>query len=399
MSFYTVDRLGHRGDGLVQTTHGPLAIPKTLTGETVEVLDGRLHRIVTASPERQLAFCNHFATCGGCKFQHWQHEPYAAWKRNLLVEALSAKGLSPEIARMVDAHGAGRRRVSFHVRQQQGIWVAGFMELKSHDLCAINSCPVLVPALQQTPDMAAAFGAVLGPCDVAITAADNGLDVNVKAERSAVLRRLGALNEIVTAHNILRLSVNGEIHTSKAAPIVKMGKAHVQLPVQSFLQATALGEETLAALVASHVGRAKQVADLFCGLGPFAFRLAETSKVLAIDADKPAVASLQLAARSSQGLKPVTTETRDLFRVPVVPSELKGFDAVVFDPPRAGAEDQARQLAKSPVKRIIAVACDVGNFSRDANILVNGGYTLKHVTPVDQFKWTAHLEMVGLFER
>lgn len=399
MTLYIVDRLGHRGDGLVRVGDATLAVAKTLVGETIELQDGKLFQIVAASAERVPAFCPHHDTCGGCKFQHWQAKSYAEWKRNQLISALLAKGLSTNVEPMVDAHGAGRRRVSLHVRQQDGGWVAGFMEQKSHDLCALESCPVLVPALQKSPGIAAAFGAVLGPCDVAITAADNGLDVHVKAERSAVMRRLAALNEIVAAHRLLRLSVNGEVHTSLTAPVVTMGKAEVQLPVQSFLQATQQGEETLAALVINGIGKSKNVADLFCGLGPFAFRIAESAKVLAIDSDKPSVASLQKAARDAMGLKPIVTEVRDLFRVPLVPSELKAFDAVVFDPPRSGAEDQVRQLAKSTVKRVIAVACDIGNFVRDANILVQGGYRLKLVTPVDQFKWTAHLEMVGVFER
>ena len=399
MTLHTVERLGHRGDGLVRIGDATVPVAKTLAGETIELKAGKLLRIVAPSPERVPAFCEHHDSCGGCKFQHWQEKSYADWKRNLLVSAFAAKGLVADIKPMVDAHGAGRRRVSLHVRQQGGIWVAGFMEQQSHDLCALDSCPVLVPALQHAPAIAAAFGAVLGPCDVAITAADNGLDVHVKAERNAVMRRLAALNDIVAAHRLLRLSVNGEIHTSLTAPVVTMGKAEVQLPVQSFLQATKQGEEILSALVISNIGKSKNVADLFCGLGPFAFRLAETAKVLAIDSDKPSIANLQKAARNTVGLKPISTEIRDLFRVPMVPSELKAFDAVVFDPPRAGAETQARQLAKSTVKRVIAVACDVGNFVRDAQILVQGGYTLKHVTPVDQFKWTAHLEMVGVFER
>jgi 23S rRNA (uracil1939-C5)-methyltransferase len=363
------------------------------------LVGGKLKRIVTPSAERVPAFCQHFDTCGGCKFQHWQEKSYAAWKRNLLVDALRAKGFSAEVEPLVDAHGAGRRRVSLHVRQQAGIWVAGFMEQQSHDLCALKICPVLVPALQHSPMIAAAFGAVLGPCDVAITAADNGLDVHVKAERSAVLRRLGALNDILEKYQVLRLSVNGEIHTAVATPFIKMGKASVQLPVQSFLQATQRGEEILSELVTANIGKSKNVADLFCGLGPFAFRMAELAKVTAIDSDKPAIACMQTAVRNTQGLKPITVETRDLFRVPLVPSELKAFDTVVFDPPRSGADAQARQLAKSTVKRVIAVACDVGNFTKDAAILVQGGYTLQRVIPVDQFKWTAHLEMVGVFER
>ena len=172
-----------------------------------------------------------------------------------------------------------------------------------------------------------------------------------------------------------------------------------ELPSGSFLQATAMAEATLAKLVLDGVGSAKSVADLFCGLGPFTLRLAERAKVFAADADKPAILALQKAVRHTQGLKPVTAVTRDLFREAMVPVELNGYDAVVFDPPRAGAEAQARELAKSKVKTVVAVSCEPRTFARDAAILVAGGYRLETVTPVDQFAWSTHVEVVGVFRR
>ena len=396
---YKVERLGQKGDGLVQAGDLMLHVPKVLAGEDIDLSMGKLTRVVTPSPERIPAFCPHYDRCGGCKFQHWQLESYQNWKRNLLVEALAAKGLNTEVDAIIDAHGEGRRRVSLHVREVDGVWQAGFMEQKSHDLIAMDHCPVLVPALKHAMPLAAAFGLPLGACDVAITAADNGLDVTVKAERKAVPRRMEVLTEIMRKHGILRLSVNGEMFSAVATPVVRMGKADVPLPVTSFLQATKLGEDTLAALVASHIKSAKHVADLFCGVGPFALRLAEKAKVYAADNDRPAIACLHTSVKNTQGLKPLDAQVRELFREPLTPQELNVFDAVVLDPPRAGAEAQARTLAKSKVKRVVMVSCDVSAFARDAAILCNGGYSLKTVTPVDQFKWTAHLEMVGLFER
>ena len=396
---YTVERLGQRGDGLVRAGDVLLHVPKVLSGEDIDLEMGKLTRVVTPSPERVEPFCQHYDRCGGCKFQHWAEEPYRHWKRNLLVEALAAHNIHTDVAALIDAHGAGRRRVSLHVREVNGVWCAGFMEQKSHDLIALKECPVLVPSLKDVAELAAAFGPSLGACDVAVTAADNGLDVSIKAERKVVLRRLEALNEIVSRFNILRLSVNGEVHTARASPHVIIGKALVTLPTTSFLQATAAGEMALSALVMDAVKTSKHVADLFCGVGPFALRMAEKAKVYAADSDKPAIAAIQLALRNTQGLKPVDAQYRDLFREPLTPLELKQFDAVVLDPPRAGAEAQARQLAKSSVKRVVLVSCDVANFSRDAAILVKGGYSLKTVTPVDQFKWTAHLEMVGVLTK
>lgn len=396
---YTVERLGQKGDGLVRAGDIQLHVPKVLSGEDIDLVMGKLTRVVTPSPERIVPFCPHYDRCGGCKFQHWSEAPYQNWKRNLLAEALAALNIMAEVEALIDAHGAGRRRVSLHVREVNGGWYAGFMEQKSHDLIALDECPVLVPALKQAAPLAAAFGPSLGACDVAVTAADNGLDVSIKAERKIVLRRLEALNEIVERFNILRLSVNGEVHTAKAIPHMNIGKAQVTLPTTSFLQATAMGEATLATLVVNAVKSAKHVADLFCGVGPFALRIADKAKVYAADDDKPAIAAMQVALRNTQGLKPVDAQRRDLFREPLTPLELKPFDAVVLDPPRAGAEAQARQLAKSQVKRVVLVSCDIANFARDAAILVKGGYSLKTVTPVDQFKWTAHLEMVGVFTR
>jgi 23S rRNA (uracil1939-C5)-methyltransferase len=186
--------------------------------------------------------------------------------------------------------------------------------------------------------------------------------------------------------------------TQRAAPAVTIGRATLTLPPGSFLQATQLGEDTLARLVSGHAGKPKTIADLFCGVGPFALRLAENTKVTAMDSDDAALAALAQAAHAP-GLKPVAVQKRDLFRRPLTAPELKGFDVVIFDPPRQGAEAQARELAKSKAPLVIAVSCNAATFARDAKILIDGGYTLSAVTPVDQFKYTAHVEIVARFER
>lgn len=399
MTIATVEKIGQHGDGQVRIDDRLLHVPKVLAGETIELLNDRLRRVLSPSEERINPFCKHYDDCGGCKFQHWAEKPYAIWKRQLLVDALHARSIIADVLPLVDAHGAGRRRISLHVRELGGQWVAGFMAQKSHDLCAIDSCPILVPALAHATEIASAFGQLLGPCDVAVTAADNGLDVAVKAGRNAVPRRVEALNSVFRRYNLLRLSINGEVHGANATPAMVIGSAHVSLPLNSFLQATAKGECVLSQRVCDVLSKAKHVADMFCGIGPFALRLAEKSKVSAFDSDKAAITCLQTAVRNTQGIKPVVAVVRDLFREPITSKELGEFDAVVFDPPRAGAEAQAKQIAKSKVKHVAAVACDIGNFSRDAAILISGGYRLQSVTPIDQFKWTAHLEMHALFSR
>ncbi len=399
MTIFKIDRLGSKGDGICRSGEAMMFVNKVIAGEVVELVHGKLKRIVEPSPERQPAFCQYYDTCGGCKFQHWQHAHYAEWKRNLVVEALRSQGIDAEVSPLIDAHGAGRRRVSLHVRQINGAWVAGFMEAKSHDLVAIDHCPVLVPQLAEAPALAASFGPALGNCDVMITVADNGLDVAIKAERQAANKHIAQFRVIMENYKIMRLALNDEVAAQLTTPTIAIGPAHLQLPVNSFLQATAAGEDELVRMAKSHLSKAKKILDLFCGVGPFTFRLAEIGKVHGIDLDKNAVASLLQATRFVQGLKPITAEARDLFDNPLVPEELNEFDSVIFDPPRAGAETQAKNLAKSKVRRIVSVACDVQSFARDAAILVKGGYKLGQVTPVDQFKYSAHVEIVGSFTR
>ena len=400
----TIEGMGKRGEGVARHDGRAVFVPGTLPGEEVKA-GGEGERLALsslerASPDRIVPFCTHYGRCGGCQLQHWKEVPYRAWKASLVSEALAQRGLSgAPVAEIVDAHGAGRRRVSLHVRKRDGVVTAGYMEPRTHNLLDIDACPILEPALAQAFDIARAIGAKLADCDVAVTASLTGLDVSVKAERKVLEREHANLAAFVTALKLARLSVNGEVMATAVPPRVKIGRAEVALPPGGFLQATATGEEALAHLVLEGLGKSKSVADLFCGIGPFALRIAEAAKVEAYDSDRAAIAALNAAAKATPGLKPVTAAVRDLFREPLVPNEMKGFDAVVFDPPRAGAEAQAKQLARSKVKTVVAVSCDAMSFARDAEILVGGGYALKRVTPVDQFKWSAHVETVALFTR
>jgi 23S rRNA (uracil1939-C5)-methyltransferase len=230
---------------------------------------------------------------------------------------------------------------------------------------------------------------------VAFTAADNGLDVGIATRR----KPSPELVSIVHAENLARLSLDREPLVTRIPPEIFIGKARLRLPAGAFLQATKAGEETLAALVVENLGKATRVADLFSGVGVFALRLAAASQVYAADSDKAAIGALAEAVRRTPGLKPVEARARDLFREPLMARELAPYDAVAFDPPRAGAEAQARQLAKSKVEKVIAVSCEPASFARDARILIEGGYRLMRATPVDQFAFTAHVETVALFIR
>ena len=406
-----IDHVGHRGDGVSFAGGESLFVPYTLPGETVEAesVSGhpdrrQLTRIEQASPERIEPFCRYFAICGGCAIQHWQPEAYRSWKRSVVVETLEHAGIACEVAPLVDAHGAGRRRITLHARRgDDGVLRTGFAAAASHAIVAIEDCPILDPGLRGALDAARALAEALKPAnkplDIQITAAGNGLDVDVRGSGPLGPALIATLSTLAQQHGLARLTRHGELVLMREPPAIQIGSARVTLPPGSFLQATIAGEETLAALVLAHCRKAKHIADLFCGVGPFALRLAAKARVSAFDSDAGAVTALAKAATSASGLKPIKAETRDLFRRPLMPQELRDYDAVVFDPPRQGGQAVATQLAASKVPVVIAVSCNPATFARDARILVDGGYRMESVTPVDQFKYTAHVELVARFTR
>jgi 23S rRNA (uracil1939-C5)-methyltransferase len=405
----TISRLGHRGDGIADTPEGLVYVPYALPDEMVEVEpvfghpDRRhLLRVESASPERIQSVCPHFGVCGGCQTQHWDFAPYRDWKRGLVVEALRQAGLDAPVGDLIDAHGEGRRRAVFHARHaSHGVMEVGFAAFRAHQIVAIDRCPVLAPSLHGALPAAWAIAEAIGPgkpLDIQATATDAALDVDVRGSGPLGARHTAALARLAEVHRLARLTRHGELIVQRAAPTVRMGKAIVALPPGAFLQATAEGEAILARLVSEHVGKARTVADLFCGVGPFALRLAERARVAAADSDAAAITALRQAAKTP-GLKPIAAEARDLFRRPLAADELKSFDAVVFDPPRQGAEAQARQLAASRVPLVVGVSCNVATFARDARVLADAGYRLTSVTPVDQFRYSAHVEIVGRLER
>jgi 23S rRNA (uracil1939-C5)-methyltransferase len=406
-----IDHVGHRGDGVALAGGEAIYVPYALGGETVEVTDvpghhpdrRRLMNVEIASPERIAPFCQHFGVCGGCAIQHWEMDHYRAWKHALVVEALDQAKLDCAVAPLIDAHGKGRRRITLHARMgTHEVLKVGYAAASTHDIIPIDRCPILDPALDGALEAAWALAEPLiangKPLDIQVTATDNGLDVDIRGSGPLKPAIVASLSRIADKHRLARLTRHGELVLMRSAPTVKMGAATVPLPPGSFLQATVAGEETLAALVAEHCGRAKHIADLFCGVGPFALRLATRAWISAFDSDAAAVASLQKAAHAP-GLKPVKAEARDLFRRPLVPQELREFDCVVFDPPRQGAQAQAQKLAASQVPIVVAVSCNAATFARDARLLVDGGYRLEAVTPVDQFRHTPHVELVARFSR
>ncbi len=402
-------RLGLRGDGV---TADGLVVPGALPGETVRAAPeegtrpprARLDVVLKASADRIAPFCPYFGTCGGCAIQHLAPAPYAAWKRDLVVGALARAGIEAPVAPLLDAHGSGRRRITLHVRAGEGGPSAGFMAARSHALVAIEHCPITEAALHRAPEIARRVSRPLGggggkPLDVQVTATAGGLDVDIRGHGPASDRVRHALVLLAGELDLARLSLHGDVLIVRRPPEIPAGRSRLVPPAGGFLQATAEGEATLARLVVEGVGKAKRVADLFSGAGAFSLALAEGHTVHAVEGEAAALTSLDRAFRDTAGLRTITTERRDLFRRPLLAPELDRYDAVVFDPPRAGAEAQSARIAESKVPVVVGVSCDAGSFARDAALLVRGGYRLEAVTPVDQFRHSPHVETVGVFRR
>lgn len=402
-----IDRLGHRGDGIADSVDGPIYLPGALPGETVEVegVPGHPDRrhvlnVERPSAERIAPICPHFGVCGGCALQHWASAPYRAWKRDLVVDALRQAGIEAPVSDLIDAHGEGRRRVVLHARRgTHDVLEVGFSAARAHQVIPIDRCPVLAKsldgALQAAWSIAEALGPAAKPLDIQVTTTDAGLDIDVRGSGPLTAPLTMGLVRLAAAQNLARLTRHGELIAQQRAPSLRMGMANVPLPPAAFLQATEAGEAALARLVLDYSVGAKNIADLFAGVGPFALRLAERAPVAAVEDDEPAITALKRAAAATPGLKPITVERRDLFKNPLLKAELNRFEAVVFDPPRQGAQAQSRALAASDVPVIIAVSCNPGTFARDVRILVDGGYRLTAVTPVDQFRYSAHVEIVA----
>ena len=403
-----IARLGAQGDGIAETADGPRYIPFALPGERVrgggpgssQVLPELLS---AASPERRQPTCRHFATCGGCVAQHMSEPLYDAWKRGIVVEALRQRGLDVEVGPLRRVAPGSRRRTVLTARQESGGIILGYHRRRSHELFAVEECPVLQPAIVSRLAGLRAIADQLARRDevrLTVLLTPVGLDVTADGTGTRLGAKIAAeLARLAADHGIVRICVDGETIVERARPALAMGGASVEPPPGAFVQAVAEAESEMIRLVVAAAAKAKRVADLFCGIGTFTFPLARRARVLAVDSEEEAVAALGAAARHAQGLKPIETKVRDLFRIPLSPKELEGFDAVVLDPARSGAEAQARQLARSTVPVAICVSCNPGTLARDARILIDGGYALESVTPIDQFLYSHHVEAVAVLRR
>jgi 23S rRNA (uracil1939-C5)-methyltransferase len=351
-----------------------------------------------------MTICRHFGTCGGCSYQEMPDDAYRALKRSFVVDALARHGFADaDVRDVVEVPPGTRRRASFKAAKRDGKVLIGFHSAQSHAIVDMHECLVLTPQLFGiVVPMRELFGTLLkdgGEAEIHATDIDTGIDLAFRWQRKLDTAMTTEIVQWAQRYGVARITSNGEIAAEFAAPTVMLGKARVALPPESFLQATREGENALQNAMRDAIGKAKSVVDLFAGLGTFTFILAEKARVHAVEQDKKTLAALVDAARNTQGLKPITIETRDLFKIPLSGNELTPFDAVVLDPPRAGALAQARALAESKVKRIAYISCNADTFARDARTLVDGGYKMGAVVPVDQFLWSSHIELAASFRR
>ncbi|SNY92508.1 23S rRNA (uracil1939-C5)-methyltransferase [Cohaesibacter sp. ES.047] len=405
----TIDGLGAKGDGVAYYGGGMLYVPFALEGERVRVTPmgerADLEEVLQPSEARIDPICPLFQTCGGCIMQHMATKPYGAWKQEMVIDALASRGLEEaSVEETMQTRPGGRRRAVLTARLMGRRLLFGYHEMRSARIVDVDHCPVLTPALNALlPKLADFLPLVMTKkkeARVTLLSTDSGVDVSLEDVKDLHGGQdyLKAV-EMAETLDLARLSANGEVLLERRPPLLRMGDAQVSPPPGAFVQADESAEQAMVDMVLDAVGDAKRVIDLFSGSGTFTLRLAKKAQVWALESEEAALKSLERGWRFGAGLKGIKPERRDLFRRPVLASEMKKFDALVFDPPRAGAKAQCEEIAKSKIPVVVAVSCNPGTLARDLRILVDGGYKIRSVTPVDQFIFSPHVECVAVLQR
>lgn len=414
----TVERVGARGDGIAIHQGTPVYLAYTAPGDRVSARlgrprdEGRTGTVVEvlAPGARRTPTCPHFGTCGGCALQHLSDADYGAFKESVVRAALERRGLDAGVVEPLRRLPPGtRRRARLTLSRPRKRPVrAGFHARESHEIVDMRACAVLHPELLSLVSPLRELAALLfGPGEsgaALLTRLESGFDVLLELSRQPEMTMLEILAAFAETNDLARLS--WRIAEEPAVPVaerrrprVVLAGVAVDLPADAFLQASAEADAVLSELILEGVGPAKRVLDLYAGLGTFTFALADRAPVHAVDGARSAIAALSAAAARAALAGRVTAEVRDLETRPVMADDLRRYDAIVFDPPRAGAKAQARALAQSRAASVVAVSCNPATFGRDARALVDGGYRLTRVMPVDQFVWSAQVELVAWFER
>lgn len=414
-------KIGHEGDGIAEIKGEAVYVPFTLAGEKVRIErngnKGALLEIIEAAPNRVEPICKYFTKCGGCKFQHMPQALIREWKSEKIENAFKANGINPPtfaregvthdggVSSVTNAFAGGRRRAKFNAKRD-GQLQFGFMEASSNEIVEIESCPILAPSLSASipkiRELVRKLTQGKENIGVQVTLSDTGLDIDLSGFKAIGKFNRGELENLARAcqtAQIARLTINGEEAFMNNAPILKLGNAIVNLPANAFLQATKDCETQISDTIMVWLGKAKRAIDLFSGVGTFSFRLKEKCETTAYEMNQEAIFALNCAAKSLAGGHTLKGFSRDLFRVPVSPLEMKNIDVIVLDPARAGAEAQCKQIVRAKVAKVIYVSCEPTSFARDAKILIDGGYRFKKYSAFDQFQFSTHVELVGLFER
>jgi len=399
--FETVVRLAGRGDGVTSTGR---YVAGVAPGDRVR-FDGDTPHI-EPGPHHRTPPCRHFPECGGCQVQQVDDTAYASWVADRILHALRTQGVEP--AKVEPVHLSppnSRRRASLRAARRGRDLVLGFNEESSHRIVDMHECHILRPELfALVAPLRELLGGLIADGQgggVTMTLTEAGVDLLLSNVQAGSVSAVERLTRFAHDHRLARLSVETsagvDVIAEPTTPVVRFDGVPVALPPGSFLQATLDGEAALQAAVTAATGKAKACADLFCGAGTFALPLSGRARVHAVDAAGPAVRALEAAARAAG--RRVVAEHRDLFRRPLRADELKGFDAVAIDPPRAGAAAQVAELARSKVPVVAAVSCNPATFARDAAVLAAGGYRLERLWPVGQFRWSTHVELAARFAR
>jgi 23S rRNA (uracil1939-C5)-methyltransferase len=408
--------IGARGDGVAEEAGQRYFVPFVLPGEIVEAEPGAKRgegfaatavEVIAPSRHREHAPCPHFTVCGGCALQHWRRDVYTAWKIGLIERALRQRGVeAPAFGPPLVGVPGERRRVDFVLRRQGRRVLAGFHERASTRIVDVGTCVIARPSLMALLQALRAGLADVLPdgaaADAVANETDSGLDVLIRPHKrlDLSLERRRSLVELAERADLARLSWGDrnrpEPIVVRRAPLLVLGDLTIEPPPGAFLQATKRGEQAMRAKVTAWAGDSGRMADLFAGVGSLS--LGHGSRLSLFEGDNAAVAAVHAVARKIGGNR-VTAQRRDLFRNPLTGRELAGFDSVLLDPPRAGAAAQVGELASSKVSRIVYASCDPGSFARDARALQEGGYRLEKLLPIDQFLWSAHIELIALFAR
>ena len=399
-----ITHLGQHGDGVAD---GPIYAPLTAPGDIVSgsLQEDTLHNVRIQEPSdlRVKAPCRHFKSCGGCNLQHVHDATVADWKADVVRTALAQRHLETAIRPTVTSPPRSRRRAVFALRRTKSGGLVGFHAKSSDTVIPVSFCEVLTPSLNNSIEplkqMAMMGASRRSGLDVAVTETVNGLDLAVTGGKDLDPHLQSELATLAEANHWTRITWNTETAAQRLPSDVAFDGLHVPLPPGAFLQATKHGEETLRSLVQSHISERHRIADLFAGCGTFALPFAKQAEVVAYEGDRDMIAALQQGWRHATGVKKLTGYVRDLFKDPVTAVELAKTDAIVIDPPRAGAAGQIPELAKSNADVIAYVSCNPQTFARDAETLVHAGFVLEWVQPVDQFRWSPHIELVGAFRR